>query len=278
MRTFSPQAEALLINRLNLIVVGTAKAGTTTLEYLIRDMGVVCVANRIPIFGVHTQKQSRIEALEQISRLPQESPICHIRADYTIDSSALSAIAATTNAKILMMCRDPAQRLWSHYWHEFKKGRAKTGKGFEVWLKSERGLRAFMLSRYGNALEMILNIFKKEDVHILLDKDLTEITLLNNLFGAVGLKELDSIPKNHHNVSRMPRNHVLVRLATSLINPFPEGRLKRNLESKRDRYLTKNQRAPLLPTHTRKILVNEFHDDIILFSRLSGRNVSRWLS
>lgn len=264
--------------KLNLVVVGAAKAGTTTLEYFLKQQpNANCVMSRKKIFGENADKKLREIALQEISKQRTKKIHCHVRADYMSDVTALHEISAKSNAKIVMVCRDPAQRLWSHYYHDFKKGRRYTEKGFSGWLNSARGHEAYKLSEYGKSLKLIHRLFLLDSVHILLTEDLSKFPTMNALFNDLGLEQVSRLANTAKNISRMPKNPSIMRAANRIIEPLPRSSVKEMLIRMRNRYLTVDQRAPRLPDAVRHELVAQFREDITLFSELSGRDVSGWL-
>jgi hypothetical protein len=267
-----------LLNRLDLIVIGAAKAGTTSFEHIfMAQPRAVIVGRRKPIFGENTDPRNYLTVVDSLSQLSSDKVTCHIRADYMLPDQSLREIDRRTQAKILMICRDPAARLWSHYWHNFKKGRRHTAQGFEHWLKSTDGQKAKKLSNYGQALNQVFEIFSRERVMVLCTEDLRSIEKINSVFSGLGIYPISDLPLQLRNVSRMPRYPALTRAYNRLVETLPAGRTRNTAIKFRNSALTGRSRAPLLPNNTRQDLIGLYSNDIELFQELSGRDVSHWM-
>lgn len=261
---------------LTVIVVGATKAGTTTLESIIRNQNSsVRIGPRTPLFGDRTDLEARLQAVETINTTDRKI-LYHICTSYMNDRSAVEAISRATKAKIVLVCRDPAKRLWAHYFHDFKKGRSHTQYGFDRWLASQRGQFAAKLSEYGRSLQLLHEFFPRDRVHVVLTQDLNDLSKLNGHLTNIGLQKVSATP-TPLNVSRMPRCPFAMRLANRIIEPLPHGKLKRRLISFRDKRLRTNRKAPTIPDNVRHDLIMRYRDDILLFSELSGRDVQQWL-
>lgn len=265
------------LRRLNLVIIGAAKAGTTTFEYMLKEAGAINVSQRRSIFGPSAENAFVEQALGRIRAESKDSILFHVRANYMSDSDALNQISEKTNAQVVMICRDPSDRLWSHFQHDFKKGRSDTDKGFDIWLQSKRGKSAFQLSLYGHSLRQLKSIFSYDRLHILQTEDLNSLLPVNKILTSVGISEISTISENPKNVSRIPWSPAVMRAANKIIEPLPRGRIKTRLIKLRTNILTVDKRSPRTPKNIRDDLQNMFIDDILLFQKLSGLDVSDWM-
>ena len=258
---------------IDLVIVGAAKAGTTSLEQMLVASGANRVGKRKPLFGDELETDEISVARQQLSQMDEGDFAFHVRADYLASEDAINAISKDTTAHVVMICRDPSERLWSHFYHDYRKGRKYTAKGFASWLDSQQGKRAIALSQYGKALELLINHLNESRLTVLFTEDLHDRAKMETVFKNWGLSSLVLSPNIKKNEGRMPRNATLTRCLNQVIEPLPKGRLKTLAISFRNKLLTTANTPPTLPKEVRSALIHRFFaEDIQLFEKLSGHD------
>lgn len=257
---------------ISFALVGTAKVGTTTLEHVLRSCGdVALVAGRKLIFGSGHDVHERAQAAAQIARIPDRQIIGHIRADYARDESALRDLSQQGVRRLIYTYRNPARRLYSHFQHDRKKGRAPSG--FDAWLQSEKGRYAWQLSMYGACLERMLRHFDRSDIFLMAVEETSDPERLAALLRFIGSKQAGSrVPSApRRNVSQVPRWEPASRAFDGLLRlSHPKGWVRRIMYRLRDRLLIKDERAPELAKDKEIEILTCFADDIARFNSLSS--------
>lgn len=177
-------------HRVNFIIAGTQKGGTTALHAYLRDEpGVSMSATKeLHFFDDETQDWARPDygayhaAFEPADgRLRGEAtPI------YLYWPNSLERMAAYNPAlKIILMLRDPVQRAWSHWKMEYARGAEREPFAWCIREGRRRLLdvepwgfhREFSYVErgfYGEQLERLYGLFPREQVLILRDTDLLD--------------------------------------------------------------------------------------------------------
>jgi len=259
---------------IDLVIAGAAKAGTTSLEQMLIASGGKRIGRRKCIFGDERETDEVSAVRQQLEQMDDCDFAFHVRADYLAQADAIKAIANSTTAHVVMVCRDPSERLWSHFWHEYKKGRKYTARGFECWLASPNGERAIVLSKYGNALKLLLKHLNELRLTVLFTEDLNDREKMEMVFKKWGLRWCQARGIIKKNQGRMPRNPTVNRCLNQIIQPLPKGRLKNLVISFRNQFLTTaKNKPPMLPKEVRRALIDRFFaEDIQLFEKLSGHD------
>ena len=193
-----------------------------------------------------------------------------------------SRVAATAihdrcpDARILMVLRDPADRLFSHY-AAAVAGRS-TRVTFPEWLaaavQSERTDAApigpVAAGRYGANLQRYLAVFPASSIHVIWHEDFVTDTAatLRRIFAFLGVDEARQVPVNlRRNETRVLRSQWLKGLAV-LANLLTDGLADR---------INLTVPSTLRPSSTdRALSVRLYEDDIRLLAGLTGRDLSRW--
>ncbi len=151
------------------------RSGTSSLNSYLRDHPEVVVSRpkEVHYFDVNFDLGeewylSHFEGSERARAVGEATP------DYVYDLEAAGRIAAVIpEARILLLLRDPAERAYSHYWHNVAVG--KETLGFEEALASEperiaasgedRAAYSYVdRGRYGPQLERLLDAIPPEQV------------------------------------------------------------------------------------------------------------------
>lgn len=216
---------------------------------------------------------------------------------YLADHGAHRRIADTLpQARLVAVVRDPVDRAHSNWMHlraaglepeadflracDLEEQRARDGWGL-FWRYQEQ-------SRYGAHLEHLLSVFPREQVLVLLYRDLREepAGTLDRITGFLGVQQgvIDAIPTANvtAEVSGSAVNEALAaavrrgaRAGSSL--PGPLGRASTRATDALAKVLQREQhtRTPLTADQ-RAALLPRFSDDTLLLEELTGLDLAHW--
>ena len=181
-------------------------------------------------------------------------------------------------ARILMVLRDPADRLYSHY--SAAIAARSTRATFPEWLvaaatreKTDAApIGPVVAGRYGANLERYLAIFPASRIHIVWHEDFVRdpAATVRRIFAFLGVDETRQVPVNiRRNETRVLRWRLLSGAAT-LANLLTDGLADRiNLRSKVP--------SALRPSAAdRDLAIQLYEADIRVLEGLTGRDLSRW--
>lgn len=191
------------------------------------------------------------------------------------------------DARLVFMLRDPVQRLYSHYWQEYKLGWELPD--FEEMYRTNHPRFRFYchVSAYRKHLGDYLARFSKEQVMVLLDTDLRRdpLGVYRRVCAFVGVGT-DFVPETlgkTFNQQTAPKSRAFqrwrTRMQTSWIaNVMPDrlrGRLGKVLEA-----MSRLNNAPIaypaLDPSIRADLVSRFDEDIRFVEELLGVSLDAW--
>jgi hypothetical protein len=187
-------------------------------------------------------------------------------------------------ALILMVLRDPADRLWAHYRAAYAAGaRCSFGSWLDAELAREAGqstkLGTVWSGRYATHLARFRTLFPDAQIHITWFERYraSPQTALRSIFEFMGVNELTPIDCNaRYNVTTVPRWPALGMLrggARSMLRSALRGRMFDRVRAW--------SRVPLLlamPAAERARAVALYRDEIEALADATGRDLSAWLS
>jgi hypothetical protein len=301
----------------NFFVVGAPKAGTTSLyNYLDqhpaiymspvkepayfafdlfelkRQMGIAepdQESMRAYLDGPMTERRSGVigewgQYLKLFRNVARETAVGEVSGNYLGSGSAAAAIRARIpHARIVMMLRDPVERLFSQ--HAQAVGRGEARRDFLSWVDEQQAqetareprLGAVWNGFYAKHVTRYLEHFPAQQVKIFLYEDYSTMPLavLRELFKFLDVDAEFSVDtSNRYNVTRQPR---LVRLGTATgsvraalrtLLPPPLAKGLRHLTHRRPRQITRRERTRVLEI---------YEADIRDLQRLLQRDLSAWL-
>jgi hypothetical protein len=299
--------------RPNFLVIGAAKSGTTALcDMLSQHHDIYIPEHKEPHFFSFWEKgldgsdirrspfrrvdrsiKSEESYLELFSRAKRASMLGEGSVSYLYWPSAADRIYSFDPAmKLIAILRHPVDRAYSSFNY-------LRGWGFEVSENFEEGLALearrtedfdFFLFRYldmgfyGGQLERYLNLFPRDQLHIILYDDFQKAPaeVLRNIFAFLGVDENVKVKTNFRsNVTVVPnQNNLLHRFINSENVLRRVARQTLPLEIQRYlRYQIKKKlfRAPdKLDSVTRRNLTELYLEDIEQVQRLLGIDLSHW--
>jgi hypothetical protein len=276
----------------NFFIVGAPKAGTTSLyRYLSQHPDVYVSPVKEPGFFapelvsidphvvVHWHQYLDLFREARGQRAIGEGSVAYLSSP-----NAAKAIAARVpHARILMMLRDPADRLFSHYVAARTAG--DTDASFLRWVNEQ--LRAeshrhppvgpFLPGRYATHLERFLSVFPAVQVRPLLFDDYTAAPaqVIGNVLEFLRVDPTVRIDVRHrHNVTVAPRWTRLHAL-TSPIRKRIRAAVPRGLRNAVRRWSHAPVRLRMTP-HDRERVISMYQDEIDRLEALLGRKLPMW--
>jgi hypothetical protein len=292
----------------NFLVIGAAKAGTTSIYYYLKQHPQVYMSPvkepRFFAFGMDGTRDfygpkdegyitSTIFSLEDykalFDKVSDEIAIGEASPPYLYHPEAAERIwQYLPDAKIIAILRDPSERAFSSYCYALQGGREpledfaqalqeepirRQKRWSARWIYSEWGFYFAQLTRY-------FNRFNQEQIRIYLYEDLCNdpIGVMQDMYGFIGVDK-SFIPnvKTKYNVTNVFKNSLIYRITIKreyikFIRPFLPSGVRKTLKS----HLI-SSRPPLSPS-VRKQLINLYRDDILKLQDLINRDLSAWLS
>jgi hypothetical protein len=277
----------------NFFLVGAAKAGTTSLFHYLRQHPDIYMspvkepcffAPEALEFAPHASGSLVLDWHDYLALFTPgrgERAVGEASVAYLASAGAAAAIRARLpRARILMMLRDPADRLFAHY--VAARAAGATTLEFGVWMdeevrqEAERKIRFGPVSagRYAMHLRRYRDVFPASQMHVLLFDDYSSDTR-SALAGIFAFLDVDSTFAvdftRHHNVTRVPRWPLLQRLARPVARRLLPGALKHALRP----WTT---RRPDIAAHVddRRRAIALYSDDIAAVEAWLDRPLPAW--
>jgi hypothetical protein len=296
----------------NFLVLGTAKAGTSSLyAYLKQHPGVYLSPTTELNFYAHVGGDLNFRGpgdneyvwgdslvatyeayCKQFEGVEQETAIGEVSTHNLYCSQAPALIKRyVPNAKMVAILRNPADRAFSAFSHMVRDGREET-KDFgaalareparirsnwePLWHYRSMGLYAAQLRHY-------FDLFDREQIRVYIYDDFIAhpLKVVQDIFAFVGV-DPDFVPdmSEKYNVSTIPRSRQLQKMMMSksvirsaLRSPMPTGLRSRI----RSLILERNAKRMRLDPDMRRELTNAYRNDIGLLEHLLDRDLSKWL-
>ena len=293
----------------NFIGIGAYKSGTTWLFKCLEDHPDIFVAevketnffayydpidDRINDYEEHFKGSEKFKAIGEISNMYLSSEVAPQRIKKFIP-----------DVKLFVSLRNPVDQVYSHYWHlnkqNFHKGRSvDLPKNFEDALKKYENL-LLDNAKYSKHLSNWLKYFNKDQLTIIFYDDIVKNPerVISSLYSYVDVDSSfipQSLSVRGYSVrsGRSPRKQYLEPIRKCLYNflnlkvyyPLKQivgvknaGILKEKL---RARYFYESlffkEGYPKIKASTHSRLIEYFSDDIKDLEKLTGRDLSHWIS
>ena len=294
----------------HFLVVGAARAGTTSLHYYLRQHPSLFVPSRkepcffsFPetapkykhgkfAFAVHSpEKYFKLFEDAQANQVSGEISTPYLYLYEETIRNIMQYHPDYYKLKILILLRNPVDRAFSQYMWRLRDGREtlsfedaiskeadRKRKGYSFdYLYVERGM-------YFRQVKAYLESFKSVKIILLDDMVRDAEGMLRVICRYLGVDE-------HHvfrvletqNTSYEPRWNLLGRLVTSenrlkfhLLDQLPDG-WKQGIRQQFDRWNSKSKEPVLLSAETESYLRSVYREDILRLQDLIGRDLSAWL-
>ena len=281
--------------KVNLFIVGTPKAGTTSLHHYLNEFPEILMSIRKePDFFSDREIQeqglyygtSRINTLSKYNSLfsswIDEPIIGEASVSYLFYPDVPERIKLyNENSKIIIMLRNPIERAFSHYLMDYRLG--LTSNSFEEEFDKKETLnfqQYFVLGNYFHQVKRYLNSFGKENVHIIWYSDFKENTAneLNKVISFLGLNTDFKLDFNKiHNSFSMPKNNFIRKIYSIVwLRKTLSFLLPENLLIYIKTVLFNKVNKPKLSDRTRELLYEYYLPDIERLEELLSVNLSQW--
>jgi len=271
----------------NFLIIGAAKAGTTSLYHYLRQHPDVFMSavkepryywqegvgnSRLEIFGR--------EAYEGLFRdVTSEHAVGEATTHYLNSPTAPERIAADLpDVKLIVSLRNPAERAYSSYLGRLQGGEER--RGVEETMRA--GSYYVESSRYHGSLSRYFARFGRERIKVILFDDLVANprAVVRDLFEFLGVDSTFEVDvAATHNRAAVPRflaaNRVLLRTGELVHRLLPPPLRNSGITGRMQRLLLK--RPDPLPADLRRRLLEEFRDDIGKTAALIERPLAHWL-
>jgi DNA-binding TFAR19-related protein (PDSD5 family) len=296
----------------NFLIIGAAKAGTTSLyHYLKQHPQVYLSPMKEPKFfalegqdldfggpgGQEILRRSSVIDLAAYQRLfagvSKERAVGEASTLYLYSAEAPKRIKHyIPDAKLVAILRNPVERAYSNYLYMVRKGEElsrdfREALGEEekrihdnwmpTWHYQRRGLYFAQLKRY-------YDLFDAGQIKVYLYEDLSTDAagLLKDMFQFLDVDET-FLPKmsTKYNISGVPKNKALhnfllkPHLIKSVLRPLLSASWRKRLSMSLS---NRNLVRPTLPEEVRKQLLEIYRDDILRLEVLLARDLSKWLT
>ncbi len=275
----------------NLFVVGAAKAGTTALHNALSRRNEISMSRlKEPHFFsrplLHPDAEGQIPVIRDerryLSLFDARMPIRgESSTSYLPSAEAATRIrAASPDARIVILLRDPVQRAYSHYLNDVRDGRERRpfpatlgdlGEPDERWGSAASRLR---LSLYAEDVRRYLELFGKR-VAVLVSEEIADdpAAALRELEDLLALQRDPAWTLEHEHPSSLPRNALAAR---ALAAKLPR-RIGRRVVPRRGRAflysLALSARKPGLDPGAARELWTYYRDDVRALEQLLGRQL-----
>ncbi|MDY2586482.1 sulfotransferase [Winogradskyella aquimaris] len=293
----------------NFLIVGTAKAATTTIhEYLKQHPKVFMTEWKEPCFFVFKDQQNLnfkstkrivkfITRLEDYKEIFENGKSKEIRGesstpylyfyDRTIENIR-NTIPNHKDTKILIVLRNPVDRAYSQYMMKIRdleekltfnealdaeEDRMQNNFHFDFFYK-DRGL-------YSNQVKAYLEEFN--NVKVILYEDFKSDTnkILGDIVDFLNLEKFNFQPINRLNASGKPKNKIISRILIGdnfikrSLKPFLTKRLRNNLLNQIQK---KNLKQTKIDNYSKAKLQEFFKSDVKKLETLIDRDLKEWYS
>ncbi len=281
--------------KVRIFIVGAPKAGTTSLHYYLNEHPEVLMSSmKEPDFFLEKEIDdlglyygtTRIETSDKYHNLFSDKKDEEIFGESSVSYLYYPEVPKrikeyNTEAKIIIMLRNPVDRAFSHYLMDFKLG--LLSDKFEDVFNKKEGLKFqqyFLLGNYYEQVKRYLDEFTKENVHIIWYSDFKK-DAEQEVKKAFEFIDVDSAYKVNfktvHNSFFMPKGKIIrkiysiVWLRKLLLFLFPFTLIT----FIKSTLFTKGKK-PKITNESRKIFTEYYLNDICKLEELLSINLSEW--
>ncbi len=303
------------MSRPNFLIIGAAKAGTTSLFYYLRQHPRIFTALKEPNFLGWDPEQNNAglgpgrgpgddvastwtTSLKDYEALFAPKPADALAGEASVTTlyspiGAERVQAIVPDAKLVVVLRHPVERAWSQYLHHVRDAREPLSFAEALAAEDERiaagwdfGWHYRAVGRYGEQLEPFYERFPAAQIKVFLYEDLQQNSqaVLGDTLRFLGLELSPAIDtRTVHNRSGAVRSPLFAkllnrpsRLRKAVKRFLPSAFAHRVMDAVR-RVNLKDDKPRLEPALYNQLL-EHYRNDIALTERLIGRDLSPWLT
>jgi len=298
----------------DFFVIGAPKAGTTALHSALATHPQIFMprikepkfflydgSRPLPTRGpgdAHGTKES-VWQRERYEALFAEAPVGRLRGEstafYLQDPVALARIhAEVPHAKLIAIVRDPIDRAYSNWLHLWADGLEPIGDFLSAFDAEEERMAAGWgffwhyrrLGRYGEQLTNAVELFGRDQLHVLRYRDLVDQpkATLNGICDFLGIDNMAAPEVAPENIRRFVKPCVRTRVVAPVIRGgarlgahFPPILWRKASVPLLKIIQYGGGRRPDLSIADRRRLVASFAEDIAVLGEITGDSYSDWL-
>jgi hypothetical protein len=297
----------------NFLIVGAAKAGTTSLHHYLKQHPDIFMPEEIKetfFFSGITRESfpgpgnnygyRAISTLEDYMRLFNKAQTQKAIGEACVaylyfHHAAIPKIVSTLgkDIKIVISLRHPADRAFSNYLHHVRDGLESLAFSeaikAEPWRKQNGwwwGFEYVTVGFYADQVKAYLDAFGHEHVLILLYDNLviSPLDLMRTLFQFLDVDQ-PFLPNMSvkYNVSGIPQNRFLQQFLKKphpikkILRPFVPPRLRQRITANLKNRVSSKLVKPVFPPEVRRELIDIYYEDIQRLQSLIDLDLSHWL-
>ncbi len=277
--------------KVNTFIVGAPKAGTTSLHFYLNQHPKICMSSvKEPNFFSAKEVENLYYGSEIINSSKDYNSLfdfnCKINGDASVSYLYYPQVAKriyeyNNDAKIIIMLRNPTQRLYSHYLMDKRLGYCSISLQ-EIYNNRDKYplffQQFFSLGNYSHQIKNYEEFFDKSQILILLYDDLKSDTesLVNSVFSFLKVEKIN-IDLQIKNQMLTPSNALLSRLykykfsrklSHLLFSDFLKNKIKKSF------FISKTKQE--LAESELKMVSNYYEDEISNLEILINTDLSSW--
>ncbi len=284
----------------NLFIVGTPKAGTTSLHHYLSFHPEVFMStpketNFFTYDDIKKQdlyyKEEHISSKDQYLNLFKKVKNEHVIGEGSVSylyypGTAKKLFDFNPKSKIIIILRNPVERCYSHYLMDYNLGFVKTdletiiSEGENENSSHARAYQQFIkLGQYSHQIEEYLSVFPKEQVKIFIYEEIVpeRKKFILDVCAYLGIKYIyDNDFEHQTNIYNQPKGDLLKKMYSSRIIRKSIKTLlpKKQLDRISNRFFDKKK--PKLDENTRLKLTKFYMSDIQKTEDILGKNLNLW--
>jgi hypothetical protein len=299
-KIFTDQFDLLTMNRPNFFIVGTPKAGTTSLYYYLEEhpdifMSPIKETNYFSFDEIKSQGlfyneehiSSQSQYLEQFKEVKNEKAIGEASVSYLYYPAVTSKIKEfNPESKIIIVLRNPVERGFSHYLMDRRLGFVTLSYEEIVSLKtqhpkSELYFQQYVaLGQYYEQVKRYLTLFGEKQVKILYYEDIVKDIekVIKELYTFLEVDSTYTPDSNQeYNVYSSPKNFLMQKLyAQKKVRRIAKKIFGSNVQTQiKDYFFSKDK--PVLNKNLKAELIEIYKENIYKTSELLKKDLSPWL-
>ena len=288
------------MKKVDFFIVGAPKAATTSLHhYLSQHLDVEMSSKKEPNYfsdeSLQKEKmyygEHRVDTIEKYHALFDRDDAI-LRGESSVSYLYYQDVpcnikAYNSQAKIIIILRDPIERAFSHYLMDyrlglisesFKKVITKRSKHPNSYLYYQQYVS---VGEYSQQVKRYLDVFSQENILIIDYDEFKNNTsaVFKETLNFLALKDHFKIDfEKKYNTYSMPSN-IVIRYIYSFVTfrKFISAILPQRLINNFRNIFFKSSEKPQMSSQERSILIDHFRDDINSLSKLLNRDFSKWI-
>ena len=297
----------------NFLIIGTAKAGTSSLYHYLKQHPQIYMSpvKEPRFFAPELYTEHRKDPYRSGAKEHRDTPMsfeeyCQL-FEGAVDEVALGEASTEylyipkaperiqqyiPSVKLIAILRDPAERAFSAFCYQLRDGcekltfeqalaaepqRMTEKKWWPGWHYKQSGFYYQQLTRY-------FEVFDPSQIKVYLHDELSAdpMSVVKDIFRFVGVEDDFTPMLTRKNVSVIPQNRFLHSLMTrdnllkTVVKPLLPDGLRQQVA--KNIHQQNTQAKPTLSPELRRTLVEDYRQDILNLQDLLQRDLSKWLT